>query len=71
MICGFLMLIVDLAIIYEMTNVFLYTYETLCKEAIFVDTVNIGTDKPDRQWIGVQNLASEVHTFTDESTEAK
>ena len=58
LICGVLMLITDLLILYEMTNVFFYTNETLCKEAIFVDTINIGMNKPDRQWIGVQNLGS-------------
>ena len=53
MICGVLMLIVDLLLMYEITNVFFYTKDSLCKEAIFIDTINIGKTDSNRKWIGV------------------
>ena len=67
-------MIVDLLLLYEITNVFFYVKETLCKESIFVDTINIGMEKEENEqthWIGVQNLPLQVNIFTDESTLAK
>ena len=42
MVFGILMLIVDLFIMYEITNIFFYSKNALCKEAVFIDTVNLG-----------------------------
>ena len=56
LIIAVLMMIVDLLLLYEITNVFFYSKETLCKEAIFADTINIGRKKDENEqthWIGV------------------
>ena len=44
LVCGVLMLIVDMLIIYQTINVFFYTSDSICKEAKFIDSINIGTD---------------------------
>lgn len=55
LIVAILMLLIDLFIIFELINVFYISKQTICKEALFIDAINLGLDKeefPDRNWVG-------------------
>ena len=55
LIVAILMLVIDLFIIFELINVYFISKQTVCKEALFIDAINLGLDKeknPDRKWVG-------------------
>ena len=40
---------------------------TLCKSALFVDTVNVGYET-DPTWVGMQRLGKQIYIFSQEAT---
>ena len=42
LICAVFMILVQMSIMFELTNVYFFSKDTLCKEAKFIDIVNIG-----------------------------
>ena len=55
LIVAIIMLVIDLLIVFELVNVFFISKQTICKEAIFTDAINLGLNKtahPERKWIG-------------------
>lgn len=66
-------LAISLWSLYFVCTMYIAVQNTLCKSAVFVDTINIGeqTTDEDSSWIGVQKLGKQINIFINEATITK